>query len=195
MPIKQASKYGAGRNGALLKAMAHPLKQRILVALDETEAHPAQLATRLGEDLRTVARLVRELASTDPPLIEEVAELRIRGGVAHVYKTIGRPMLELGPWQELPQLLREIQSTQAGQILLGDLAESIQARLLDARPERTMVREVGIFDEEGIDEVEEAGEAFLKAIQNSEDRSAGRILESGERGVRISASALAFEVP
>jgi hypothetical protein len=195
MPIKQASKYGAGRNGALFKAMAHPLKQRILVALDETQAHPAQLAARLDEDLHTVARLVRELANTDPPLIQEVAELRIRGGVAHVYKTIGRPVFELGPWKELPQLLREIQSTQAGQILLGDLAESIQARLFDARPERTMVREVGVFDEEGIDEVEEAGEAFLAAIQESEDRSAKRMIKSGEQGARISASALAFEVP
>ncbi len=195
MPPKQASKYGAGRNSELLKAMAHPLKARILVALDETQASPTELAARLKEDFRTVARLVRELRDSDPPLIEEVSSTRVRGGVAHIYKTAGRPVLELGPWEQMPQLFREIHSTQAGQILLGDLAEAIDAGTFDARPERTMVRDVIVVDQEGVEEVEAAGAAFLEAIAKSGARSAGRLVESGEQGIRLSASALAFEVP
>src|SRR5690349_421480 len=128
----RSGKHHAGRNAELLKALAHPLKSRILVLLSEAQASPTELAGRLDEDFRTVARHVRELAKSDPPLIEEVGQRTIRGGTAHIYKTIGRPVLELGPWETMPQLFREVHSTQAGQMLLGDLAEAIEAGTFDA---------------------------------------------------------------
>ena len=196
MATKHASsKFGTGRNGELLKAMAHPLKQRILVALDETQASPSELATRLDEDFQTVARLVRELRSVDPPLIEKVGETKVRGGTAHIYKTVGRPVLDLGPWEKMPQLLREIQSTQAGQILLGDLAEAIKAGTFDALVERTMLRDTGGFDREGAAEFGTAALALLDTAAEIEARSAGRMLESDEEPIRMSISILGFEMP
>ncbi len=196
MPAAQATtKHHAGRNADLLKALAHPLKSRILVALAETQASPSELATRLDEDFQTVARHVRELRRTDPPLIEEVGQMTVRGGTGHIYKTVGRPVLELGPWESMPQLFREIHSTQAGQMLLGDLAEAIKAGTFDKRSERTMQRIPGTADEQGLREIEAEMVAVRERVIEILAKSAGRIAEEGTEGFKVSVSTLAFEVP
>jgi DNA-binding transcriptional ArsR family regulator len=196
MATKQAvSKHAAARNAELFKALAHPLKSRILVLLTETQASPAQIAGRLDEDLRTVARHVRELAKTSPPLIEKVSETVARGSKAQVYKMVGRPVLELGPWEQMPQLYREVHSTEAGRILLIDLAEAIEAGTLDQNAERTFQRIPGTVDKKGLGEIETEMVAVREKVLEIMAISAGRMVEERTEGFKVSVSTLAFEVP
>lgn len=196
MPTQQVgSKHAVARNAELFKALAHPLKSRILVLLTETQASPTELAARLKEDLRTVARLVREMARTDPPLIELVSETTRRGGTAHIYKTTARPVLELGPWEQMPQLFREVHTTEAGRMLLGDLAEAVDAGTFDKRIDRTMQRMPTVVDEKGFAEIEAEAVAFRKKVEAIEAKSTGRLVTAGKEGFKVSVSTLAFEVP
>jgi len=68
------------------KALGHPLRARILRALQEREATPTQLAGLLGASVGTVAYHVRTLSSLG--LIALTGETRVRGAVAHHYRAL-----------------------------------------------------------------------------------------------------------
>jgi len=192
MPKSQVSqKHGVGANAELFRALGNPLKKRILYLLVEMEASPAQVAAKLDEDLSVVARHVRELAAAK--LVKVVRRTRARGGSASVYKTVARPILEAKAWEEANRLLREIHSTWAAQLLLGDLVESINSGVFDARTGRAMLRIPAVVDEQGFEEIEPAAAAFLEAIEQITVKSTERMAESGEAGINVTVGALAFE--
>lgn len=189
------SKHAAGVNAALFKALAHPLRGRIMVLLDERQASPSEISEELDESLGKVAWHVRELAKGPHPLIELVGTDTRRGGTAHLYKATARPILEVEAWEKLSRLLREINSVWVGQIIIGDLIEAIEARTFDARPGRTMIRMNLVVDEEGWEELEPGAAAYLEHLHNVQARSADRRASSGEKGIEVTAGALAFEMP
>jgi DNA-binding transcriptional ArsR family regulator len=197
---KQArSKYAAGINAALHKALAHPLRGQIMVLLDERVASPKEIAGHLGESLEIVSYHVRELAKPVPlpgggkaALIELVEIDRRHGGKQHFYKCTARPILDTASWELLPKLLREINSVWVGQIVIGDLIEAIEARTFDSRPGRTMLRMHIVVDEEGWEEIEPASKRYLEELQEIASRSGDRMAKSGEEGFSVTTGALAF---
>ncbi|MDX6688577.1 MAG: hypothetical protein QOG15_34 [Solirubrobacteraceae bacterium] len=68
------------------KALRHPLRARILSALQEREATPTELASRFDASVGTVAYHVRRLSALG--LIELTGETRVRGAVAHHYRAV-----------------------------------------------------------------------------------------------------------
>lgn len=68
------------------KALRHPLRARILSALQEREATPTELAGRFEASVGTVAYHVRTLSALG--LIELTGETRVRGAVAHHYRAV-----------------------------------------------------------------------------------------------------------
>ncbi|HYJ21068.1 MAG TPA: helix-turn-helix domain-containing protein [Solirubrobacterales bacterium] len=203
MAGKQArSKHAAGINAALHKALAHPLRGRIMVLLDETVASPKEISERLDEPLENVAYHVRELAKPLPlaeggeaPLIELVAVDTRRGGTQHFYKATARPILDTEAWELLPRLIRELNSVWVGQIIIGDLIEALQARTFDARPGRTMLRMHLVLDEQGFEAIEPASRRWLEELQEIEAESTQRLTKSGETGINVATAALAYELP
>jgi len=195
MPKTQVSqKHGVGANAELFRALGNPLKKRILYLLAEVEASPSQIAATLGEELSIVARYLREMAKTKPPLIRVVRQRRARGRIISFYKTAARPVIEADSWEEVNRLLRGIHSAWAGQLLLGDLVESINSGVFDERTGRAMLRIPTVVDEQGFEEIEPAAKAYLEAIEQITVKSAERMAESGEPGINVMAGALAFEV-
>lgn len=73
----------------IITALGHPLRARVLTALDEGEASPKELAVRFGEKLGNVSYHVRILARLG--LIELVRETPRRGAVEHHYRAAMRP--------------------------------------------------------------------------------------------------------
>ncbi|HLI58167.1 MAG TPA: winged helix-turn-helix domain-containing protein [Solirubrobacteraceae bacterium] len=73
------------------KALAHPLRVRILAILQAQDASPVQLASRLDASLGTVAYHVRTLERLG--LIEMVATHQRRGATEHVYAARRHPRL------------------------------------------------------------------------------------------------------
>lgn len=84
----------------MLKALSHPLRQRILLALNEREASPSQLADRLGVRLTNLSYHFKVLVEQDA--IELVKTEQVRGTVKHFYRATERPVLGDELWGELP---------------------------------------------------------------------------------------------
>lgn len=70
----------------LLAALNHPLRRRILRAIDGDEASPAELAKRLSVPLTTVSYHVRVLAHYEA--LKLVRTKSVRGAVEHFYRSL-----------------------------------------------------------------------------------------------------------
>ena len=88
----------------LAKAMAHPLRQRILEVLNRRVSSPREVAEELGEKLGDVGyhfRMLREYG-----VIELVRTEQRRGAVKHFYRATSRAMLDNTTWARLPESAR-----------------------------------------------------------------------------------------
>lgn len=85
---------------AMVRALSHPIRRRVLSALRERAASPSELAAELGERLGTVSYHVRQLASAG--LIELVEERPRRGATEHFYVVTGRTSISNDIWSDLP---------------------------------------------------------------------------------------------
>jgi DNA-binding transcriptional ArsR family regulator len=103
----RAAKGESGRepfDERLAKAMAHPLRQRILEVLNRRVSSPREVAEELDEKLGDVGyhfRMLREYG-----VIELVRTEQRRGAVKHFYRATSRAMLDNATWQRLPQSAR-----------------------------------------------------------------------------------------
>jgi DNA-binding transcriptional ArsR family regulator len=88
----------------MMKALSHPLRWRILEALNVGPASPSMIAAQLGEPLGNVSYHVKILLSYDA--IELVETRPVRGALEHVYRAIERPLLKDAQWARLPAGVR-----------------------------------------------------------------------------------------
>src|ERR687894_689189 len=88
----------------LMKALAHPLRQQLLMALSERVASPSELAEELGEPLGNVSYHVRMLV--DLGCIELVSTTPRRGALEHHYKAVVRPFFDDDAYASLPVATR-----------------------------------------------------------------------------------------
>ncbi len=114
----------------LIKALGHPLRQRILELLNEKEASPNQLASRIGEPLQRVAYHVRILLDYDA--IELTRTEPVRGAREHFYRAIARPYLEQDDWAQLPLSVRRALFNQTLQGIWEHAVEGAKAEGFDA---------------------------------------------------------------
>lgn len=88
----------------LVKALAHPLRQQVLIRLNEGVASPSELAAELGERLPNISyhfRILHELGA-----IELVGTTPRRGAVEHHYRATMRPFFSDTDWATLPPSAR-----------------------------------------------------------------------------------------
>jgi DNA-binding transcriptional ArsR family regulator len=89
----------------LVKAIAHPLRHRILVAIQEAgEASPVEVAATLGQPLGRVSHHVRVLAGLGA--VELVRTRPRRGAVEHFYRAAVMPWYDDEVWARLPLATR-----------------------------------------------------------------------------------------
>jgi DNA-binding transcriptional ArsR family regulator len=130
----------------IAKALAHPLRARILQRLGERVASPGDLAVELGAPLGVVSYHVRMLRDYD--CVELVRTEPRRGALQHFYKATARPNLEEGQWRTLPSGLRRELTGETITELVGDLAQAADAGKLED-PEVVLNRAPLELDEKG----------------------------------------------
>jgi DNA-binding transcriptional ArsR family regulator len=84
---------------AYFRALAHPLRMRILTMLDERATTPSRLAAVLGASVNVVAYHVKRLRELG--LAELVEVRRGRGGLEHVYSARSHPTFSDSAWEAL----------------------------------------------------------------------------------------------
>jgi DNA-binding transcriptional ArsR family regulator len=155
-----------------VKALAHPLRIRVLAMLEESAASPVQLAAKLDATLGTVAYHVRTLRNLG--LIELVGTRPRRGATEHYYRAREHPRFTDAAWDRLgpvaKQRLLGAMLQQSGEYASRSAAAGGFDRA-DAHITRTALK----LDERGWTELTEAAKDWLRAVARIE-AAAGRRL-------------------
>jgi DNA-binding transcriptional ArsR family regulator len=134
-------------DASLLKALAHPLRTRVLeLIVEREEASPVELARALGQPLATVSHHTRVLR--DLGCIELVRTEPRRGAIEHFYRAIALPLLDDEQWSQLPVAMRR---GLTGQTFRRIFAEGSQAGAVGGfdRPGAAITRTLLALDERG----------------------------------------------
>src|SRR3954453_6163670 len=120
---------GETSEARIAKALAHPLRARILQRLGERVASPGDLAAELNAPLGVVSYHVRMLRDYD--CVELVRTEPRRGALQPFYKATARPNLDEDQWRTLPAGLRKELAGETLQELVDDLAAAADAGRLE----------------------------------------------------------------
>jgi DNA-binding transcriptional ArsR family regulator len=110
----------------MAKAMAHPLRGKILMHLnDKGTASPADLSRVLGEPIGNVSYHVRMLLDLD--CVELVDTRQRRGAVEHFYRATRRSILDDAAWEKLPPSARKGLAVEVFREGFADVSAAIDA--------------------------------------------------------------------
>src|SRR4051812_8989846 len=120
---------GETSEARIAKALAHPLRARILQRLGERVASPRELAVELGAALGVVSYHVRMLR--DYGCVELVRTEPRRGALQHFYRATARANVDADRWRTLPSGLRRGRSGETIQALVGELGRAADGGALE----------------------------------------------------------------
>ena len=163
---------GETSEARIAKALAHPLRARILQRLGERVASPGELAVELGAPLGVVSYHVRMLRDYD--CVELVRTEPVRGALQHFYRATARPNLDDAQWRTLPTTLRGELMGETIQGLVDDLAASADAGRLDD-PSVVLKRTPIELDERGFKKLN-------KLLARTHEQALAIAAESADRG-------------
>ena len=163
---------GETSEARIAKALAHPLRARILQRLGERVASPGDLAIELGAPLGVVSYHVRMLRDYD--CVELVRTEPVRGALQHFYRATARPNLDDAQWRTLPTTLRGELMGETIQGLVDDLAASADAGRLDD-PSVVLKRTPIELDERGFKKLN-------KLLARTHEQALAIAAESADRG-------------
>lgn len=151
--------------------MGHPLRRQILVALNEGEASPTQLARRFGEPVNLVAYHTGVLAAAGA--LELVRTEPRRGSTEHFYRATTRPFFEDREWANLPLETRRAVFAQDIKRITSDVRQAAADTGLD-HPKAHVSWTTLDLDRQGFDEVADLLGGMLDELFEIQARVAGR---------------------
>jgi DNA-binding transcriptional ArsR family regulator len=155
-----------------VKALAHPLRIRILAMLADRSASPVQLAGKLDATLGTVAYHVRTLHSLG--LVELVDTRQRRGATEHYYRGREHPRFPDDAWSGLAPVAKQRMLSamlqQIGEYVTGSAA----AGGFD-RSEAHLTRKALRLDERGWQQLAGATRKWLREAERIEESAAARL--------------------
>jgi DNA-binding transcriptional ArsR family regulator len=160
---------------SIAKALAHPLRTRILAALENRTASPTELSTELEAPLGVVSYHVRRLHALR--FLKLVKRVPRRGAVEHYYTTVAGPRITDEAWNSTPTIVKQA-TTSAALAELGAQASASAAAggfdAVGAHLSRTPVT----VDGRGWKEIARELDALLPRIQRIEAESQKRLLKN-----------------
>jgi DNA-binding transcriptional ArsR family regulator len=175
----------------LIKALAHPLRWRIVeILVERGEGSPIELARSLDAPLATISHHVRVLR--DRGLIELVRTEPRRGAVEHYYRALMPAFFDADQWEQVPLVLRRGVIGQVIQRIVSEAAAAGAAGAFD-EPQCHVDRMIVELDDEGWNELSELLTDVLRQAQAIQDRSDARGRDDGARR-SVQLAMLLFEV-
>jgi len=189
--LPQSRTSPEGITQQLAKALAHPLRVRILSSLHKGISSPNQLAQELGEPLGNVSYHVKTLLEYD--CVELVKTEPRRGAVEHFYRATDRAFLSDSDWAKIPASARKGIS--------GSILESIGQSATDAMSEGTIEGRKDshlsdtplVLDEKGWKELNKALAETVKRAGEIQKEAAKRL--GKDEGIVTKLAIMHFEVP
>ena len=158
----------------VIKALAHPLRVRILGVLEQRAASPSEIAGELGAPLGNVSYHVRQLAAMK--LIRLVRRTPRRGAIEHTYQADVRPHISDAGWAEVPEIVKQamIGST------LGHISSRVNASAGAggfSRPEAHLSRTPMMLDKQGWEQVANELRASIDRIDRIHEQAGKRLAD------------------
>ena len=173
----------------MAKALAHPLRARVLALLNERVASPNELARELGEPLGNVSYHVKALLELG--CIELVDTAQRRGAIEHYYRAPTRARLDESAFKKLPASIRGELSGETMERGIADVAKAFKAGTFDARDDRHASFTRLVLDERAWGELTEQLAALVERATELAAQSAKRLADGRSGGDQVDASLLA----
>jgi DNA-binding transcriptional ArsR family regulator len=177
----------------LVKALGHPVREHILIVLNERIASPTEIGRELGlevEDFYHHVEVLEELGC-----IERVETKRRRGATEYFFRATSSLVFDDDEWARLPPTLRFDLSAEGVKPIFDDVATAMRCETFDAREDRHTSWLPAYLDEEGWHEVLALLEETLWRAIEIRTRSAARLAKRDERGTPATVAILGFEMP
>lgn len=160
----------------LIKALAHPLRVRILSVLETRElASPNELADELEVSLGVVSYHVRRLHALG--FLELVRRTPRRGAIEHHYRARARPRVSDDVWAETPGIVKRAMVGATLQQITGYVNAAAAGGGFD-RSEAHLSRTVLMLDDEGWAQLAAEMVRWVEVVERIEAESQARIEQS-----------------
>jgi DNA-binding transcriptional ArsR family regulator len=160
---------------AVAKALAHPLRTRILAALENRTASPTDLASELDAPLGVVSYHVRRLHALR--FLKLVKRVPRRGAVEHYYTTVAGPRITDEAWLSTPTIVKQA-TISAALAELGSQASSAVTGGGFDRMDCHLTRTPVTVDTQGWQEISQELSRLVDRVQEIEAESHQRLLRS-----------------
>jgi DNA-binding transcriptional ArsR family regulator len=164
---------------AVAKALAHPLRTRILIALEGGTASPSELADGLDASIGVVSYHVRRLAALG--FVKLVKKVPRRGAIEHYYTAVSHPLISDAAWASTPSVVK--QATVAPR--LEQIGSEAFAALTDGgfdAAKTHLTRTPITVDERGWQQLARKLESLIGEIQTIETQSEKRLTRANHEG-------------
>lgn len=164
----------------LIKALAHPLRIRILAILEERElASPNELSELLGVSLGVMSYHVRRLHALG--FLELVRRTPRRGAIEHHYRAKARPKVSDEGWAETPSIVKRAMVGASLEQVTGYVSAAASRGGFDG-DDAHLSRSVITLDDRGWKELAREMAKTLASIERIEAESAERLRKAGDPG-------------
>jgi DNA-binding transcriptional ArsR family regulator len=178
----------------LVRALAHPLRIKILEILTERVASPNRLSGELDAGLSHVAYHTRALDKCG--CLELVDTAKRRGATEHFYKAAPHSFIGDRIWRRVPRALLGGVSGATLQSFMDRAVAALEAGTIDGREDSTLYWMPVQLDEEGWDKVTATMEETVNKVVAIEAESRQRISRRKGRGAIAAIIGVAsFETP
>jgi DNA-binding transcriptional ArsR family regulator len=191
--VAQTKTSPEGITQQLAKALAHPLRVRILSSLHKGISSPNQLSQELGEPLGNVSYHVKTLLEYD--CVELVKTEPRRGAVEHFYRATERAFFNANDWEKIPASARKGISGSILETVGRDATEALVAGTIDARTDSHVSRTPLTLDEQGWSDLTTLLAETLERAGEIQEESADRLSGSKDSGIATKLAVLHFEAP
>jgi DNA-binding transcriptional ArsR family regulator len=175
----------------LVKALSHPMRVRILEALQGRVASPTELSKKFLEPLGVVSYHANALLEVD--CLEQVRTQPKRGTIEHFYRAKPRSFIGHQDWRRAPISVRGGVTDEAIRTFVGKVGDAIDADTIDSREDTTLNWMPMTVDDQGWRETAEILDRALRELQAVAAESRTRLGEKD--GIPVVTAMAAFEAP
>jgi DNA-binding transcriptional ArsR family regulator len=175
----------------LVRALAHPMRVRILEALQGRTASPTELGREFQESLGVVSYHTNALL--DVECIEQVTTRPKRGTIEHFYTARPRSFIGHQDWRRAPVSVRAGVTSEALRTFAAKIGAAIDADTIDSREDTTLNWMPITVDEEGWRQTAEILDRALRELMAVAAASRRRLGDAD--GIPVVTGLAAFETP
>jgi DNA-binding transcriptional ArsR family regulator len=175
----------------LVRALGHPMRVRILEAIQGRTASPTELAREFRESLGVVSYHVNALLDVD--CIEQVRTRPKRGTIEHFYTARPRSFIGHQDWLRAPISVRGGVTREALRTFIAKVGAALDADTIDSREDTTLNWMPIVVDQRGWREAAEILDRALRELMTVGAESRARL--GNEDGIPVVTAMAAFEAP